>query len=297
MLHWKEPNEPRNDISHPLSNQADLALQLTGNTELTVNRAIVEIQKLITDSELPLRIATFFSGFKREDRRSWIDFHDGINTMSSEERQMAIEVTEPDQSWIVGGTFMCFLRIQVDLESWRKLSRQQQELIVGRDKLSGCPISQINRSPNNELEVKLISKCPFSGAIPLDAPPEYIDPPKATDPLLVASHIHRANFNRDSAQQPANNRIYRQGYEFLSPSPDGSLSLGLNFVSFQRDLKFVKTILELPSWMGGVNFGGPANPNPGEPTPIRLMSLIAGGFYAVPPIADPFPGASIFEIG
>jgi hypothetical protein len=50
-----------------------------------------------------------------------------------------------------------------------------------------------------------------------------------------------------------------------------------------------------PNWLGGVNFGGPTIPQQGDPKPIRLLSVIAGGFYAVPPVDDPFPGASIFQ--
>ena len=45
--------------------------------------------------------------------------------------------------------------------------------------------------------------------------------------------------------------------------------------------------------MGGVNFGGPEETT-GTVPPVRLMSLLAGGFFAVPPNAEPYPGAELF---
>jgi hypothetical protein len=65
-------------------------------------------------------------------------------------------------------------------------------------------------------------------------------------------------------------------------------------VSFQRDLRRLKSILGLRSWLGDANFGGTRDPQPREPVPVELMSVTAGGYYAVPPKSEPFPGAEIF---
>lgn len=89
--------------------------------------------------------------------------------------------------------------------------------------------------------------------------------------------------------------MFRQGYEFLDGlGPDGP-SLGLTFVSFQRDLSTVQHLLHLPGWLGDVNFGGRGGRGPGEPPAIAFVSLVAGGLYAVPPRAGPFPGADVFS--
>jgi hypothetical protein len=117
---------------------------------------------------------------------------------------------------------------------------------------------------------------------------------------LQASHIHRTNINRAGpAGEDENNRIFRQGYEFLEAFANGQPRLGLNFVSFQRRLSRLTNLLDTAGWLGDVNFGGLECPAPGAPRPISLLSIIAGGFYAVPPQADPvqgeeFPGAGIF---
>jgi hypothetical protein len=123
---------------------------------------------------------------------------------------------------------------------------------------------------------------------------DSIDPRQTADPLLEARPLHRANQNRASPSAPAGLRLFRQGYDFLeSIGPDGPL-LGLNFVSFQRDLFVLQHVLHLPGWPGDVNFGGPSEPKDGEPA-VNLLSLLAGGFHAVPPVEDPFSGAKLFN--
>jgi len=274
------------------SGEADLALQFIADTELAVNRAVVEVWKVCSDEELPLDVVTSFHGFNRDDRRSWIDFFDGINNIEPHQRRVAIEVTQDDPSWLKGGTYMAFLRLALDLASWRRLSREHQEILVGRDKLTGYPLEKVHQEPNKGLVPTASAGCPFAGK-PLRSP-AYTDPPRPENPLLQASHIYRANPYRHAQDGNAANRIFRQGYEFLEPLEEGRLRVGLNFVSFQRSLLIFKQILSFWGWMGDVNFGGPRDPNPGEPSPLPLAAVIAGGYYAVPPKDDPFPGASIF---
>ena len=187
--------------------------------------------------------------------------------MPSRERLAAI-AAPPRPRWMSGGTYMAFLRLRVDLRAWRALDRAGQELAVGRDKLTGNPIVAVRRGR------------PVAG----DATDRF-DPPETGDPLLEASHVHRANQNRGSSDSPAALRIFRQGYDFVDAiGPDGP-EVGLNFVSFQADLQTLQHVLHLPGWLGDSNFGGEAPP---------FISLLAGGLYAVPPRARPFPGAVLF---
>lgn len=265
--------------------EADLALQITGRAEATVNRGAVEIWKLIEDNDLPLVVAGTFSGFGRSDGRGWLEFHDGVANMASGQRHSAIEAVA-DPPWMEGGTYMAFLRLRVDLVAWRKLSRSEQELVVGRDKLSGKPLVAVKRDAAGR-------------ALPVAAATadaiERADPSQTTDPLLEASHVHRANQNRASGGTAAGLRIFRQGYEFLESIGPTGPELGLNFVSFQSELGVLQQVMRLPGWLGDVNFGGPTSASPGEPRSPELISLLCGGFYAVPPKAEPFPGAELFD--
>jgi deferrochelatase/peroxidase EfeB len=272
--------------------EADLALQITGTSTAAVNRAAVEVWKLIEDERLPLVVAATFDGFGRPDGRGWLEFHDGVANMDSSQRIRAL-AAPADPAWMDGGTYMAFLRLRVELAVWRALDRNDQELVVGRDKLSGSPLVAVRRGSGGRPR-------------PVAAPPprrrptdeqlaDHADPPQATDPLLESSHIHRANQNRGSPEAPAALRIFRQGYDFLDSLGVEGPELGLNFVSFQSDLSTLQHVLHLPGWLGDVNFGGPSAPEAGDPSPPRLISLLAGGFYAVPPRGRPFPGARLFN--
>lgn len=272
--------------------EGDFCLQFTASSEAAVNLAVVETWKLLADRGYPMRATHVFSGFGRHDGRGWLEFHDGVSNMASSQRARAI-TARADPAWMEGGTYLAFLRIAVDLDSWRLLSRSEQELMVGRDKLSGRPLVAIERGPSGE--VNPVVSAPLdenSSALERAA---FRDPPQTTEPILEASHTHRANQSRASADVPAGLRIFRQGYDFFDGiSPEGP-RVGLNFVSFQADLLTLQHILHLPDWLGGVNFGGSSDPDEGEPPQHPLLRLTAGGFYAVPPLAEPFPGAPLLR--
>lgn len=270
--------------------EGDFCLQFTADNEAAVNLAVVETWKLLADQGHPLQARTMFSGFGRPDGRGWLEFHDGVSNMESSQRAKAItSLVEP--AWMKGGTYLAFLRIAIDLASWRTLSRPEQEILVGRDKLSGRPLSGIERDPSGDIIP--VASAPLNESSTDLERTFHRDPPQTAEPILEASHTHRANQNRASPDAPGGLRIFRQGYDFLDGISPGGPRVGLNFVSFQADLLTLQHILHLPGWLADVNFGGSRDPGPGEPAQRQLLTLSAGGFYAVPPVADPFPGATI----
>ncbi|MDQ3982991.1 MAG: Dyp-type peroxidase [Actinomycetota bacterium] len=279
------------DVADEIDGEADLCLQLNGETASAVNRAAVEVWKEVADGGLPLQIAGFHSGFQRDDGRSWLDFHDGISNIESSHRLPALEA-DADPEWMEGGTYLAFLRVAVDLVAWRELTRAQQEVIVGRDKLTGCPLERVDHT-NGELVPVPLPGCPVGDGSKRLQRASFFDPPQRNDRLVESSHTHRANQSR-AAPGPGSQRIFRQGYEFLASIDEDGPRLGLNFVSFQKDLERLKSVLGLEGWLGDVNFGGPTRPEPGDPPQVPLITLLAGGYYAVPPRAKPFPGAGLF---
>jgi Dyp-type peroxidase family len=282
------------DRADRATGEADLALQFIAESELAVSRAVVETCMLIKNEALA--VVALYGGFNREDRRSWLGFHDGISNIAPHRRREAIEtkaraetraraLVPEEPAWMDGGTFMGFLRVAIDLETWRGLSRPEQEASVGRDRETGCPLMHITERSSRALE-----GCPGAHG---PASREYRDPPLPDpDDLAQFSHVNRTNLNRGPRDDPhqaiadSDNRIFRQGYEFLECLPSGRLRLGLNFVSFQRKISCLTNILTRDRWLGDANFGGKQSPT--------LLRLIGGGYYAVPPMGGAFPGADIF---
>jgi deferrochelatase/peroxidase EfeB len=277
---------------------ADICVQVTGDTKVAVDRTVVETWKLLADAAgrtgtVDLEPTAFYLGFQRSDHRSWIDFHDGLSNMRSSERAAAITIDAGEDEWCRGGTYLGFVRIAVDLPAWRRLGRREQELLVGRDKLSGCPIVSLDAAGEPVTE----PGCPVTGSEIWETAndPLFAEPPPTADPALAQSHVQRANHHREPANDPGTRRIFRQGYEFLEWR-DGApgFSAGLNFVSFQDTPERLTRLLTAEGWLGRVNFGG--DPDRQPPGMEGLLSVYAAGVFLVPPrrAGELFPGASAF---
>ena len=102
-----------------------------------------------------LIMTKFFTGFQRNDSRGWLGFHDELsNLRPGKERRRAIFIDRWNNQlrhrdmWTVGGTYLAFLRIEIDLELWNRIDRHHQEFIVGRNKISGIPLIGVTKKGN-----------------------------------------------------------------------------------------------------------------------------------------------------
>ena len=143
---------------------------------------------------------------------------------------------------------MAYIRILIDMTKWRAFSSQRQQQIIGRDKVTGCPLSE-----NTGLK---ISECPVPNSDDvLDGKPGNINfrsLPSYKNGPLSSSHISKVRKN-----DKPKIRILRQGYNFVEESSTYPFfRAGLNFVSFQSDPKKIHDILTNPDWMGRVSIGG-----------------------------------------
>ena len=283
------------DVRANMATEA-FCVQVIAESKLAVDRAVVETWKVLADAARPgLELTTFYLGNQREDRRSWIDFHDGLSNLRSEDREAVITIGPgTDEGWAVGGTYLAFIRVAVDLVGWRRLTRADQELAVGRDKLSGCPIAGLD----DDGAPRADPGCPVAGTqiheTPNDGP--FAEPPEVSDPAVRASHVQRANHHIRPASDFGSRRIFRQGYEFLEWA-DGSpgFRAGLNFVSFQDTPSRLLKMLTAGGWLGGTNFGGDDSAHPGLKS---LLSVYGAGVYFVAPVVagEPFPGAAALGV-
>ena len=156
-----------NGICLNLGTSEHIAIQFISKSQLASSRAVVETSENISQLNRGngcLALTKFYTGFQRDDGRSWLGFHDELSNMRDpEERKDAISIDRqynqliPDDFWTIGGTYMSFLRTEIDLRIWRKLGRNYQELIVGRDKVTGRPLLGVDKK-GNPISTKKIQK-------------------------------------------------------------------------------------------------------------------------------------------
>jgi deferrochelatase/peroxidase EfeB len=290
-----------------------IAVQFISGTQLGSYRAIVETWQYLNDKAKAhcLQLTKFFTGFQRDDGRSWLGFHDEVSNMKDEkERREAIAIDrisnqlKPDDFWTEGGTYMGFLRTEIDLEGWDRIGRKDQELIIGRDKRTGSPIIGVDEIGDTIIEEG------YDGVDPAEfydtkyhEHPDYLKTSKVSNTkgidieksrnVLIQSHIGRTrHISNIPSKDPTSRRIFRQGFDFVEPISDEKMPfrLGLNFVSFQNDPRRLIFILTDPRWMGKSNFGGAH-----DILNDKVLSVLSAGMFFVPARETPFPGYSIFH--
>ncbi|GAA1397301.1 iron uptake transporter deferrochelatase/peroxidase subunit [Pseudonocardia kongjuensis] len=144
--------------------------------------------------------------------RNLFGFKDGTNNLKAEEPELLDEhvwVGDEGPDWLRGGSYLVARRIRMHVETWDRTSLDEQQLIVGRDKGEGAPLTG-----TAEFDVAdLAATGPAGPVIPDDA------------------HIRLA-----SAEANGGVRMLRRGYNFVDGSDGrGHLDAGLFFVAFVRD--------------------------------------------------------------
>jgi len=291
----------------------DVVIQIISNTQLETFNAIVETSKHvnpINNAKNVLNVSRFFTGFQRDDGRTWLGFHDEISNLSNERERTKAIFIEPEANdlrprdyWTRSGTYMVFIRMEIDLSKWETIDRVQQECIVGRRKRDGMPLIGIDKRGTPVAVDKFKQKASMRTV--LDHPDYFnlrylprrvlrkldID---ASVRILTQSHVGRTrHLDAIPTNMTSSRRIFRQSFEFIEPlyESEKAFRLGTNFVSFQTDPRRLFFILTDPNWMGGSNFGGES----GRREIPDILSVLAAGVFYVPPLERPFPGESIFS--
>ena len=295
-----------------------VVVQLISESQLATNRALVETwRQLRTELSGELHIASFYTGFRRDDGRSWLGFHDEISNLTTpKEREVVIKIDamnnnlRREDTWTEGGTYLAFLRIEIDLERWWKIETKRQEIIVGRDKLNGFPLIGIDkkgdpvmypaksrssyRSPPKHFSDQIINHPDYYKDAYLTSRIRSNLDTERSIKSLNESHIGRTrHMDKVDSKYTSSRRIFRQGFDFLEfdfRNPTKRARVGLNFVSYQNDAGRLLFILTDPSWLGNTNFGGPQNGHRNN----KLISVLASGLFFAPPDGEPFPGSNIF---
>jgi deferrochelatase/peroxidase EfeB len=213
----------QNDALDASRCHGDLSLQICSNTADTNIHALRDILKTMPDllllrwmqdGSVPVLPAKAAS--PPESARNFLGFRDGSANPDSSDKALMNHIVwvGPDRgepAWAEGGTYQVVRIIRNFVERWDRTPLGEQELIIGRRKASGSPLS---------------------GGTEADVPDYVPDPGGDLTPL--DAHIRLAN---PRTAETHKNLILRRPFNYSKGvTKAGQLDQGLLFIAYQADL-------------------------------------------------------------
>jgi deferrochelatase/peroxidase EfeB len=227
----------------------DVIVQLCANTGETLLHALRDLSRATRGVLGPRwKLEGFLPTQSRETGagRNLLGFKDGtanpdVNNEATMDELVWSGREEP--GWARGGTYQVIRIIRNRVEFWDRVSRSEQELMIGRDKAAGAPLGK-----DLELDEPEYDTDPKGERIPLDA------------------HMRLA---RPRTAGTESSRILRRGYNYSRGIDDADqLDMGLVFVAFNRDV--------------GKQFEAIQKRLEGEPL-VDYIVPTGGGYFFLPP--------------
>ena len=271
-LHLARMTRFRNDALDAALCHGDLSLQLCANTPDTVIHALRDVVKQTSDL-LVLRwlqagsvpVMPVVPGQPPESARNFLGFRDGSANPDSADAALMDRLVwvQPDRgepAWAENGTYQAVRLIRNFVERWDRTPLREQELILGRLKGSGAPLS---------------------GGTEVDVPDFAADPEGHLTPFTA--HIRMANPRTPETQK---NLILRRPFNYANGvNKAGQLDMGLLFIAYQANIEegFIAVQRRLD----------------GEPLEEYIKPVGGGYFFTLPGAVDAndYLGRSLLEPG
>lgn len=258
-----------NDALEAAVCHGDLLIQICSNTAETNIHALRDIVKHTPDL-LSLRWTR--DGFLpphtvkklgKDTVRNLLGFKDGTANLNVRDEPLMEKVVwtrggAGEPAWTRGGSYQVVRVIRMLVEHWDRTPLQEQQSIIGREKMEGAPLG-------------------LQG--------EKTDPDYASDPegvrIPLDAHIRMAN---PRTPETETSRILRRAFNFQNGiTKAGQLDMGLLFVSFQSDLN-----------AGFITVQNRLN---GEPLEEYIKPVGGGYFFTLPGVATTtdYLGKSLLE--
>lgn len=208
------------DELDPARSGGDLCVQACANDPQVAFHAIRNLARIARGSAVLRWTQLGFGRTSSTSRsqatpRNLMGFKDGTNNIRAEDtdkmRRFVWVGREEPQAWFRGGSYLVARRIRMFIESWDRDRLSDQEAVIGRDKVSGAPLTGEREFDEVDLDIK--------GSDGLT-----VIPPDA--------HIRLAAPKINDGQS-----ILRRGYSFTDgiDARTGQLDAGLFFLAYQQD--------------------------------------------------------------
>jgi len=126
----------------PERSGGDISVQACADDPQVTFHAIRQIVKLAGDvAKVRWSQIGFTSGNGRETPRNLQGFKDGTQNPQSREMAQFVWAGAEGPGWMQDGSYLVFRRIRIALEHWDKTDVDFQEQVIGRNKLTGAPLS------------------------------------------------------------------------------------------------------------------------------------------------------------
>jgi deferrochelatase/peroxidase EfeB len=258
-----------NDALEAESSHGDLLIQICSDTPGTGIHALRDIIKTFPDLlAVRWKIDGYSSGPPAANQppftpRNLLGFKDGTanpdpSDNAAMNRLVWVGPESAEPAWTAGGSYQVVRVIRNFVERWDRTPLQEQQTIIGREKMIGAPLGM-----TAEQDI-----------------PDYASDPKG-ERIRLDAHIRLANPRTAESQA---NLILRRPYNYSRGiSKSGQLDMGLVFICFQADL--------------GNGFLAVQNRLNGEPLEEYIKPVGGGFFFALPgvPAKGFYLGQSLME--
>ncbi|KUL40502.1 iron uptake transporter deferrochelatase/peroxidase subunit [Actinoplanes awajinensis] len=194
--------------------------------------------------------------------RNLFGFKDGTRNLKSEDTGLLDEHlwVQPGDGpdWMTGGSYLVTRKIRMLVETWDRSPLAEQQMIIGRDKGEGAPLT---------------------GKLEHDEPDFAAQDGEGEPVIAVDSHLRLAHPDQNGGA-----RLLRRGYNFVDGSDGlGRLNAGLFFMAYQRNAhkQFVPVQNSLAK----------------QDTLNEYIRHVSSGLFACPPgmlAADDYWGRALF---